>query len=469
MAIDAQQYLDPVEEKVDSIEHWELLTLMLVTGASILALYILLALLAYPFVGVVSLPVYLVCAIVAAGGLVWFQTKRTVRKIRENADPLSKSEAPHVHELVESLAAELEMPVPDVYVVEDETPNAKAVGTREEGSIVLHSGILEVMSDAELRAIIAHELAHLHYRDNLLVLASNWIERAFRRLAWAGALVVVFIGEAVARAANEGRETKAELRRRARRQRILVAVATGLAGALVLLPRNALSRYREFVADRTAAELAGTEPTVDALDTLRRQSQIVENEEAEGDVRSALGPVSYSDRPGGIRGRLWAIVHSDHPSMDRRIDAVESAMADSTDNPSPVDEGAVLGSATKFGLTWGPAVIAAVPLLVLLYAGVEAVFQLGLLADPGGIATFVLLAVLLTWLVSMATFTWAMLFADGGSPFYGFLSVVLLAAFLFAGAVLPDVPVLRHLDLLAYLGLAGIAALHLRDVVEELR
>ncbi len=77
----------------------------------------------------------------------------------------------------------------------------------------------------------------------------------------------------------------------------------------------------------------------------------------------------------------------------------------------------------------------------------------------------VLLILLLLWLASLVLFPWALLFANGGSPILGFLAVTSVLLFFFSGAVLPDVLILRQLDLFFYVGLMGIAAIHVKQLL----
>lgn len=227
------------------------------------------------------------------------------------------------------MAAELGMSTPDLHVVDDEGANAFALGTRWDGVIVVHAGLFNLLDDEdEMAAILGHELAHLYYCDSLLTGVGRAVERFIRRIGRVIALVVltiVTLGLVWVTARTE------------REARVSRAIESILAAPIVL-SQNALSRYREFVADRTSAMLLGdATPMIAALTEL---------EDAASDDTDRLSPVNPVDRS----RRLF---HT-HPSLDRRQRLLRDDFERERDEFVPFYEGATLGPFTKFGLIVAP-------------------------------------------------------------------------------------------------------------------
>lgn len=342
--------------RIESIEHWELFTLMFVTAVAILMFYSIALLILYPIFSFVSRPVYLLVALTVTILIGWGMLKRELRKVRSDDDVhlLSSVENPQIHNVLDEMCAELGMSKPELYIAKNEALNAFALGTRWDGVIVINSATYEQLDQAELEAIIGHELAHLYYFDSIVTKFSMDVESFIRRLAWVAMMIfnaIVVITLAIINGALGEGETQREAERRARIQQGLTRAVVGIAGALVLIPRNALSRYREFVADNTAATLIDDpEQMIGALEQLETTA-----EESEG---SALNPVNT------VETKL-AVVYATHPSMDRRITVLEEDFTENDDRPTPLDEGPVLGSFTKFGLTVAPVAIISAAVVVV--------------------------------------------------------------------------------------------------------
>ena len=443
-----------IRDRVESVEHWELLTLMIVTGVTILGFYLAVLYLLHPLVdslvGGVAVPVYLVVTLALTVLLSWVAMRWEIRQKRSAYDPLTPDLDPKLHSSVEELCSELGMPTPDVYIVPDENLNAHANGTRWNGVVALTDTAYDELPHEELEALLAHELTHLYYCDSAVSTVALYIESVVRRVARTVAVVVntmLLLIFAVVYSAGEESETQRDARRRHRLHRLLQRTIVGATTLPVLVSKNALSRYREFVADSTAAQLTGPEPTIELLERLPTHRG------TDGDSRSISNVVETK----------LGVVYATHPSLERRIGVLEEDFTEADDTPGPLDEGATLGSFTKFGLTVAP--ITTVGMLLAFFA----VLAFGAPIDiesaglAGGIVALVVLVFAVIWFAGLFAFSWAMLFADGGHPAFGVVSVACLGLSLSGGALDSST-----MFFVGYVGLTAVAALHLSQVVSAL-
>ena len=173
-------------------------------------------------------------------GIYWFSDKMAIAAAK--ARPVEEHELPNVYSIVRSLAQRMEMPVPRIYVIESAQPNAFATGRNpRHAAVAVTRGIVDMMSYQELEAILAHELSHVKNRDILIGSIAATIGAAmsfFARMAFWGSM---------GRRNNNG----------------AVGAIAGLA-AIIIAPlvaviiRMAISRAREFEADRSGAILTGS-------------------------------------------------------------------------------------------------------------------------------------------------------------------------------------------------------------------
>ena len=97
----------------------------------------------------------------------WFSDKIVLKAYR--ASPLAESEAPRIHAMVREMCLQAQVPMPAIYVFEQDSPNAFATGRDPEKAVIaLSRGIMQLMGEAELKGVIAHELTHVVNRDTLL-------------------------------------------------------------------------------------------------------------------------------------------------------------------------------------------------------------------------------------------------------------------------------------------------------------
>jgi len=128
-------------------------------------------LIAFIFAGVMNIAAY------------WFSDTIVLRTYK--VQPLSESQNPQIHSMLEELCREAEIPKPKLYVINQESPNAFATGRNpHHGAIALSSGIIKMMSLEELKGVIAHELSHIRHRDTLIQSVSATLAGAIMFLAY---------------------------------------------------------------------------------------------------------------------------------------------------------------------------------------------------------------------------------------------------------------------------------------------
>ena len=154
---------------------------------------------------------------------------------------VSKEQYPRLHEIVERLSADNGIPKPKVAIVNSTVPNAFATGKSPKSSLVaVTSGILDLLDDDELEAVIGHELSHVRSRDVLVLTLAS----VFSMVAWY-LVQFGFFGGLQVRGRNSSGGTAIV---------ILVALITWVVSFLII---RAISRYREYSADRSGAIMTG--------------------------------------------------------------------------------------------------------------------------------------------------------------------------------------------------------------------
>ena len=157
-----------------------------------------------------------------------------------NAQQVDADSAPQFYAMVQELAGRAGLPMPKVYIIDEAQPNAFATGRNpENAAVAATSGILQLLSAEELRGVMAHELAHVQHRDILISTISATMAGAISTLA----NFAMFFGGRD----REGRPANPVAG-------ILVALLAPLAASLIQM---AISRSREFEADRGGAEICG--------------------------------------------------------------------------------------------------------------------------------------------------------------------------------------------------------------------
>jgi len=222
-----------------------------------------------------------------------------------NAREVGPADAPELYGIVQQLAQRANMPMPKVYIVDEDQPNAFATGrSPEHAAVCANTGLLRLLSREEVTGVLAHELSHVRNRDTLTMTIAATLSGAIGMLASFGG----FFGG--------GRDQNGN-----RLVSPIVAIAAMFLAPLgASLVQMAISRSREFEADRSGAELTGRPLWLaSALRKLERGTQQIPN--ATADAHPALAHL-YIANP--LSGGGLASLFSTHPSMDERVARLEA-------------------------------------------------------------------------------------------------------------------------------------------------
>jgi heat shock protein HtpX len=228
----------------------------------------------------------------------WFSDKIVLAMYR--AQPISEAQAPRVYAIVRRLALRAQIPLPPVYMIPTDTPNAFATGrSPEHAAVAVTEGIMRILSDDELEGVLAHELAHVKNRDVLISTIAATLAGAITMLAHMAQWSAMFGG---GRGDDDERGGNPF-------GLILMAVLAPIAAMLV---QCAVSRAREYQADATGARLAGRPwGLAGALEKLEMAQQV-----APMDANPATAHL-FIVNP--LSGRSLMNLFSTHPPMEERI------------------------------------------------------------------------------------------------------------------------------------------------------
>ncbi len=217
-----------------------------------------------------------------------------------HAHEVPRAEAPVLHQMVEDLARKAGIPKPRVFIIPEAQPNAFATGRNpEHGVVAVTEGIVDLLTERELKGVIAHELAHIENRDILVATVAAGIAAAVTYIAHAAQLVAIFGG----RSDDEG-ERPSFL------GSILLVMVAPIAATLIQL---GISRSREYLADETGARLTGDpEGLARALEKMEQAVHRIP-----GRVEPATASLFIVSPLSG--GRSLLSMFSTHPPLEERI------------------------------------------------------------------------------------------------------------------------------------------------------
>jgi heat shock protein HtpX len=227
----------------------------------------------------------------------WFSDKIVLRMT--NAHEVDDSTAPQFVRMVRELAEKAGLPMPRVYLIDEQAPNAFATGRNpQHAAVAATTGLVQLLSERELRGVMAHELAHVRHRDILISTISATMAGAIGMLA---NFAMFFGGRS-----SDGRPTNPIAG-------LLVAILAPLAASLIQM---AISRAREFEADRGGAEISGDpQALASALQKIHRYAQSIPMEAVERHPETAQMMIMNPLSGGGLRG-----LFSTHPSTEERVE-----------------------------------------------------------------------------------------------------------------------------------------------------
>ena len=242
-----------------------------------------------------------VVALLVAGGMnlfaYWNSDKMLLRM--HNAQPVDARSEPELYDMVAQLAQNAGIPMPAVYIVDEEQPNAFATGRNpEHAAVAVTTGLLRILSHQEVAGVVAHELGHIRNRDTLTMTITATIAGAVSMLA---NFAMFFGGNR-----NNGAG-------------IIGSIAVALlAPVAAMLVQMAISRTREYAADRAGAEISGRPLWLaSALEKLEQGARRIDNPTAEQNPATAHVFIVNPLHGGAMDG-----LFTTHPSTANRIAAL---------------------------------------------------------------------------------------------------------------------------------------------------
>jgi len=229
----------------------------------------------------------------------WFSDKIVLAAY--GAQPIDEAAAPRLYAIVHRLATRAGIPMPRVYLIPSETPNAFATGRNPHHAVVaVTEGIMRILDEEELEGVLAHELSHVKNRDVLISTVAATLAGAITYLAHMAQWAAMFGGRS--RDDDEGGSNPIAM--------ILLAVLAPIAALLVQM---AVSRSREFQADATGARVAGRPwGLAKALEKLQMANQAMP-------MADATPATAHLFIVNPLSGQTLMRLFSTHPPLEERI------------------------------------------------------------------------------------------------------------------------------------------------------
>jgi heat shock protein HtpX len=264
------------------------------TTALMAVMFVLFALIGQALGGTGGMMLAFILAVGMNGVSYWFSSSIVLRMY--GAEEVSRAEAPDLYDMVDRLRQRADLPMPKVCIVPSDQPNAFATGRNPDNAVVaVTEGIMQTLDREELEGVIAHELAHIQNRDMLTSTVAATLAAAITLLARFG----IFFDR------EQGFVTS-----------LLMMILAPLAAMLIQM---AISRSREYAADRDGAEIAGS--PMGLANALRRMEQAAQHRP----MRSANEATSHmfivNPFSGGLSGMRK--LFSTHPPTEERIARLE--------------------------------------------------------------------------------------------------------------------------------------------------
>ena len=219
------------------------------------------------------------------------------------AREITKKDSPRLYNVVENLSITTGLPMPKVFIIEDKAPNAFATGRDpKHASVAATTGLLDIMNDKELTAVMAHEMSHVKNYDirvSMIVFGLVCVVGLVSDLAFR----MMFYGNR--RRNDEGSPVGY----------VLILLAAVLSPLLAAVAQMAVSRQREYLADASAVNITRyPEGMIDALKKLQSHSQPMKSQ-------NIATEAMYINNP--LRKGFFSNLLSSHPPIEKRIERLE--------------------------------------------------------------------------------------------------------------------------------------------------
>lgn len=269
------------------------------TGILLMALTLILVWAGHIFGGPSGARMAFIFALIMNFGVYWFSDKIVLMMYR--AKPLQENEAPEVYNIVKELTTTSGLPMPRLYVIPSAAPNAFATGRNpNHASVAVTDGIMRILNREELKGVLAHELAHINNRDILTMTIAATLAGAITMLADWARWAAMFGGGRD----RGGRQSQANA--------IAFLIMAILAPIAAMLIQLAISRSREYAADRTGAQFTrnpfGLASALEKLEYSSRHYPL-----------GANPSTAHLFIVNPLRGNVIATLFSTHPPIAERI------------------------------------------------------------------------------------------------------------------------------------------------------
>lgn len=239
-------------------------------------------------------------------GSYWFSDKIVLSMYK--AKEVSKNEAPELYSIVEDLIIDAKLPMPKICIMPQETPNAFATGRDpNHAAVCVTHGIMSLLTEDELKGVLAHELAHIKNRDTLIMTIAATVAGAIMMLASMARWAAIFGGFGGRSRDSRGGGNIFAL--------IAVSILAPIAAMIVQL---AISRTREYSADKRGAQFAGSSHGL--ANALKKLDHAAKHRRMNASPQTAhlfiVNPLKGKD--------VLATLFSTHPPIERRIERLES-------------------------------------------------------------------------------------------------------------------------------------------------
>lgn len=241
----------------------------------------------------------MIALLIAAGMNVyayWFSDKAVLKMYNAQEVTAENSQFRNFYNMVKELAENAQLPMPKVYIIDEAQPNAFATGRNpENAAVAATTGIMRILSERELRGVMAHELAHVKHRDTLISTISATLAGAISSIGSFGMLL------------GGGRERGVHP--------VVAILIMVLAPIAAMLIQMAISRAREFEADKAGAEISrDPKALASALEKISGSAKRITNEVAEEHPETGQMMIINPLSGGGLRG-----LFSTHPQTEERV------------------------------------------------------------------------------------------------------------------------------------------------------
>ena len=235
--------------------------------------------------------------------LIQYYVAGSIATVMTGAKEITKKENPRLYNIVENLSITTGLPMPKVYIIDDPAPNAFATGRDPKHAVVAATtGLLDIMNDKELTAVMAHEMSHVKNYDirvSMIVFGLVCVVGLISDVAFR----MMFYGDR--RRNNEGSPVGY----------LLIVIAAILSPILAAIAQMAVSREREYLADASAVNITRyPEGMIDALKKLQSHSSPMKSQ------NTAAAPMYINDP---LRKGFFNDLFSTHPSLEKRIERLE--------------------------------------------------------------------------------------------------------------------------------------------------